>query len=113
MNNTFGKTLHQLRTNRGLSLKDVEHQLGLSASYINRLESGNRSNPSIDVLKMLSDFYGVNCSILLETTTKSGVTPCSSPRIDVDFTNDTIIKSLLNQLLNRLLELNGNLYSPN
>ncbi|MDR3598713.1 helix-turn-helix transcriptional regulator [Clostridium sp.] len=112
MNNAFGKNLHQLRTNRGLSLKDVEHELGLSASYIHRLESGNRSNPSIGVLKMLSDFYGVNSSILLETTNKSGVKPCSLPRIDVEFTNDTIVKSLLNQLFNRLLDLNSDLYSP-
>ncbi|NMF06873.1 helix-turn-helix domain-containing protein [Clostridium beijerinckii] len=110
MNNAFGENLHKLRINRGLSLKDVEHQLGLSASYIHRLESGNRSNPSISVLKMLSDFYGVHSSILLETTTKSGVKPCSSPKVDIDFINDTIVKSLLNQLFNRLLELNNDLY---
>ncbi|WP_415462211.1 helix-turn-helix domain-containing protein [Clostridium saccharoperbutylacetonicum] len=112
INNAFGKYLKQLRIDRGLSLKDVENQLGLSASYIHRLEVGNRSNPSIVVLKMLSDFYEVPSSILLETTTKSKVKPCSSPKIAIEFTNDDIVKSLLNKLFNRLLELNDNLNEP-
>lgn len=59
-NNKLGEYLKSIRVARGLSLKDVEAQIELSASYINRLENGNRSNPSIDALNRLSNFYGVS-----------------------------------------------------
>ena len=59
-NNKLGEYLKTIRQARGLSLKDVEAEIQLSASYINRLENGNRSNPSIDVLDRLSNFYGVS-----------------------------------------------------
>lgn len=59
-NSNLGEYLKSIRKSRGLSLKDVEKEIELSASYINRLENGNRSNPSMDSLDRLSTFYGIS-----------------------------------------------------
>lgn len=104
--NNFGIYLKNLRIQRGLSLKNVEEKLGISASYIHRLESGNRTNPSAQVIKMLSEFYKVKDYELLELTSINAVMPKLDDSLYVRLMNDKAIKSLVNQLLIRVLEVN-------
>jgi transcriptional regulator with XRE-family HTH domain len=110
MNSAFGIYLKKLRIQRGLSLKNVEDSLGLSASYVHRLETGNRCNPSAQVLKMIGEFYNVNGSELLEL-----VAGQSNPTIGIEdyirLTDDDVIQSLLNQILKRVFELSTKLDS--
>ena len=40
--------------------------LGVASSYISLLESGGRTNPSLDVIEKLCAFYGVNRDWLIE-----------------------------------------------
>lgn len=60
MGYNLGMYLRDIRKAKGFSLKKVEEEIEVSASYINRLEKGNRQNPSIYVLEKLSNFYGLD-----------------------------------------------------
>lgn len=64
-NYKLGEFLKEQRRNKGLSLKEVEEEIEISASYLNRLEKGNRQNPSIFVLERLSKFYGLEPKLIM------------------------------------------------
>ena len=49
----FGDTLKKLRTKAGKSRYRLAQYSGLNGAYILRLENGQRSNPSRDVVIML------------------------------------------------------------
>ena len=49
----FGETLKKLRTGAGKSRYRLAHYSGINEAYILRLENGQRSNPSRDVVMML------------------------------------------------------------
>lgn len=57
--NKLGAYLKEVRNNKGLSLRDVGSQTGISASYINRVEKGERKQISTTMLQKFSDFYQV------------------------------------------------------
>jgi transcriptional regulator with XRE-family HTH domain len=50
---TFGETLKKLRTAAGKSRYRLAQYSGINESYILRLERGERSNPSRDLVLML------------------------------------------------------------
>ncbi len=52
------------RKNKGLSQKEVADYIGLSPSGYSRVESGER-NPSVDILRKLSELYGVSVDAIL------------------------------------------------
>lgn len=57
--NKLGAYLKEVRNNRGLSLRDVASQIDISASYINRIEKGERKQISTSMLAKLSDYYKI------------------------------------------------------
>lgn len=57
--------LYEARIKKGKSFKEVEDYTGVSASYICRIESGQRKMPSAEVVQILSDFYGIDMFSLL------------------------------------------------
>ena len=54
----LGRRLKALRVNRGLSLKEVGAETGVSSSFISMVETG-RNDLSVGRLIVLADFYGV------------------------------------------------------
>lgn len=59
--NELGIMLSHLRNDAKLSLKDVYRATGISDSKLNRIEHGkNTSQPAPDILKTLSNLYGVS-----------------------------------------------------
>ena len=50
----FGKTFSGLRTKSGKSKYRLSQYSGLDQAYIQRLETGERNNPSRDVVLMLA-----------------------------------------------------------
>lgn len=56
------------RKELGFSLKDLENITGISASYINRLENGNRTSPSLETIKKIA------LALNLDTEELSGIT---------------------------------------
>jgi len=61
----FGIMLKHYRKLKNLSLKELENLCGVSASYINRLERGERRSPTISVILRLAGVLDINSSVLL------------------------------------------------
>ena len=66
----FGPYIKHLRHSKGLTLREIAQEANVSASYISRLEKGERLAPSFPMLEALSKCYGVPvtelCKIALQ-----------------------------------------------
>lgn len=61
----FGKYLKKLRTERSLTIRQVEVFSGVSNSYLSQLENGKRGIPSPDTLKKLAPVYRISYEELM------------------------------------------------
>jgi len=61
------KRLHELRTERNISMSELGRHLGISQSGYSGYENGYRL-PNIPMLKKLSEFYGVSVDYLIGLT---------------------------------------------
>lgn len=61
----FADYVRKLRKDQGFSLKDVERMTGISVSYVNRIEKGERKAPSYPIIEKLARAYGVPVGDLL------------------------------------------------
>jgi Predicted transcriptional regulators len=61
----FGSALLYYRQQKGLSLKELEMLTKVSSSYLNRLEKGERSAPSIPIASKIADALNIELSTLL------------------------------------------------
>ena len=66
--NELGSVLADLRTAKGLSLREVEEATGkgVSNAYLSQLENGRIQKPSPNVLHSLSEVYAVPYEALME-----------------------------------------------
>ena len=55
----MGKKVKELRRLNQWSLRELESRTGITASYIYRIENGGNSNPTVNVLKKLSEAFNV------------------------------------------------------
>lgn len=63
----LGKFLAYLRNRKGVSLKKVEEDTGISNAYLSQLETGTRRKlPEPDRLRLLADYYNVSVQQLLQ-----------------------------------------------
>ena len=64
----LGALLADLRTAKGLSLREVEDATGdaVSNAYLSQLENGKIQKPSPNVLHRLAEVYGVRYETLME-----------------------------------------------
>ena len=67
--------LRRLRLTRGLSIKELSASTGLSPNTIYRLETGGRTSPTTETLKIIAEFYGLEVEQILEM-----VPPPPAPR---------------------------------
>lgn len=65
MSSKLGTYLKKIRMSRCLSLSEVGEYIGVSPSYIFRLENGERKNPSISVISKICNYYNLNLSDVL------------------------------------------------
>jgi len=63
---SVGERIRYLREQRNLTLKDVERLTGISPSYINRLEKGERKSPGVPIISKLAPVLGVAPYELME-----------------------------------------------
>ncbi|HYY58560.1 MAG TPA: helix-turn-helix transcriptional regulator, partial [Pyrinomonadaceae bacterium] len=61
-----GEMLRRLRMEKGVSLRTVEKETGVSNAYLSQLESGKAEQPSPHILHKLAGYYGVHYSRLME-----------------------------------------------
>ncbi|MEK4735132.1 MULTISPECIES: helix-turn-helix domain-containing protein [Bacillus] len=56
----FGEKIYELRKKKKFSLSELGKITGLSASYINLIENGVRTNPSIQAVVKLSEALDIS-----------------------------------------------------
>lgn len=61
----IGPRLHELRTARNLSLRDLGSATGLSATLLSQIERGV-TEPSLKSLRLLADYFGQSISALFQ-----------------------------------------------
>jgi len=62
----FGEKLHTLRQQKGLTLKELTKQLGMSAySHISKIENGEKK-PSLELAFKISRYFGVSLDSLVD-----------------------------------------------
>ncbi|BBW98922.1 helix-turn-helix domain-containing protein [Geobacillus subterraneus] len=75
--NRLGELLRALREEKGYTLRQLEEMTNVTASYLYRIETGNRKAPSINVVHRLAEALEVDPSLLLEAANE-GVRPAQT-----------------------------------
>jgi transcriptional regulator with XRE-family HTH domain len=65
INMSLSTRLNQLRLKKGKSLQEVADAMEVSKTHIWELEKGRSENPSLDMLKKLSDYFEVSIRTLV------------------------------------------------
>lgn len=60
-----GKNIKELRKSKGITATFVAQNIGITSSVLSEIERG-KSNPTLDKLVALSDFFGVTTDYLLK-----------------------------------------------
>jgi len=76
---TLGEKIVKLRSEKGLSSVQLTQTTGLSRGYLWQLETGGKTNPSLDILQKLARALGVTVSELSETPTAAAPEPDLPP----------------------------------
>ena len=63
---SLSDNLKKLRNRKGKSLQEVAEAVGVSKPHIWQLERGDKSNPSLELLRKLAVFYDTSISALIE-----------------------------------------------
>ncbi|MGB6053963.1 MAG: helix-turn-helix transcriptional regulator [Burkholderiaceae bacterium] len=65
---SIGARLAELRLKKGKSLQEVADAVGVSKTHVWQMEKGRSENPSSELLKKLSDYFGVTLEYLAGTS---------------------------------------------
>lgn len=64
---TLGMILQILTEKRGVSLNAISASTGLSKSYLSRIKNSERTNPTLDTLEKISEYFDMEVSDLLKS----------------------------------------------
>ncbi len=67
---TFAQKLKKARENNGFTQREAAQEMNIPNSTLANWETG-RTEPSIEMIAMLADFYGVSTDWLLSTKGKN------------------------------------------
>ena len=56
---SLGEFLKKLRIDKGKTINNMQIETGISKSYLSKLENNTKDNPSLYILKKLSNYYKV------------------------------------------------------
>lgn len=68
----FGATLRLLRTEAGISLRELASRIGVSGAYLSRVENGHDAAPTPDRLIAIADVLGLPRGVLVELARQTG-----------------------------------------
>jgi PTS system nitrogen regulatory IIA component len=68
----FGATLRLLRVEAGLSLRELAGRIGVSGTYLSRVEHGHDPAPTPDRLVAIADVLGLPRTVLVELACQTG-----------------------------------------
>jgi transcriptional regulator with XRE-family HTH domain len=96
----FGERLRTLREERGILLKDMAADLGVSATYLSALEHGRRSKPNWSFVQRVIHYFNI---IWDEADELQRLADLSDPRIVVETAGLSQKATLLANLLSRTI----------
>lgn len=96
----FGERLRTLREERGILLKDMAADLGVSATYLSALEHGRRSKPNWSFVQRVIHYFNI---IWDEADELQRLADLSNPRIVVETAGLSQKVTLFANLLSRTI----------
>ena len=96
----FGERLRTLREERGILLKDMAADLGVSATYLSALEHGRRSKPNWSFVQRVIHYFNI---IWDEADELQRLADLSNPRIVVETAGLSQKATLLANMLSRTI----------
>ena len=96
----FGEQLRTLREERGILLKEMAADLGVSATYLSALEHGRRSKPNWSFVQRVIHYFNI---IWDEADELQRLADLSNPRIVVETAGLSQKATLLANLLSRTI----------
>jgi len=105
----FGLCIKKRRLEKEYSLSEMENLTGVSASYINRLEKGERKAPSLPIMQAIGKVLGVDIAVLLNLATPSetdeGINEIRDIVVENDFRmNDIFATTPIKELVIKLFD---------
>ena len=101
----FGERVRQLRRERGLLLKDMAAQLGVSSAYLSALERGERGKPTWALIQGVLQYFHI---IWDEADELARLADLSDPRVKIDTAScDPRATLLANRLAREIRSLSG------
>lgn len=101
----FGERVRQLRRERGLLLKDMAAQLGVSSAYLSALERGERGKPTWALIQGVLQYFHI---IWDEADELARLADLSDPRVKIDTAScDPRATLLANRLAREIRGLSG------
>ena len=99
----FGQRLREIRAARGIALKQMAHDLHLSAAYLSALEHGQRGRPSPGLVMQICGYLDI---IWDEAEELKRLAELSHPRVVIDTSGLTPqATELANRLSRRIRDL--------
>jgi transcriptional regulator with XRE-family HTH domain len=77
----FGQKVRELRATRGIALKAMAHEIGVSPAYLSALEHGRRGAPTWYLVQRVISFFNV---IWDEADELERLAKVSSPKVTID-----------------------------
>lgn len=77
----FGARIRRLRAKRGISLKQMARDLGVSSAYLSALEHGHRGRPAPGLIQQMAGYFSL---IWDEVEEIKRLAQLSHPRVVVD-----------------------------
>lgn len=99
----FGERMRKLRTERGVTLKDMAEAIGVSSAYLSALEHGKRGRPGWHLIQRIITYFNV---IWDEAEDVVRLARVSHPRITIDTSG---LDPRATELANRLADEVGKL----
>ena len=99
----FGERMRRMRTQKGVTQKEMADALGVSAAYLSALEHGRRGMPSWPLIQKIVGYFNV---IWDDAEELERLAALSHPRVTVDTAGLSAAATLL---ANRLAERIGRL----
>lgn len=99
----FGLKMREMRTQKGVSQKEMADEIGVSAAYLSALEHGHRGTPSWKLLQRIIGYFNV---IWDEAEDLQKIAAASNTRVVVDTTNLSVDATrLANKLASEIDDL--------
>jgi transcriptional regulator with XRE-family HTH domain len=77
----FGARVRELRKKRGVTLREMARDIGVSGAYLSALEHGKRSRPSWHLVQRIITYFNV---IWDEAEELAGLARLSHPKVTID-----------------------------